>query len=128
MKLDVSEIFGMDSRNIPVGKKELFNDFGIPAKLGERLFDSCFKVNCNNGKAVAELISACNDIHLNIWQETGKNKYEYLVIYTPPDRKSIAIEPMTSNVNAFNNGEGLIMLPPDTEFISSCGIFLDKTS
>jgi hypothetical protein len=35
MKLDVSEIFGMDSRNIPVGKKELFNDFGIPAKLGE---------------------------------------------------------------------------------------------
>jgi aldose 1-epimerase len=127
LKLDVSEIVELDSKNIPTKKKEPFNNFKTPSKINDKIFDSCFKVDSLNGKAVTQLISKEHKIHLNIWQEMGINKYEYLVIYTPPDRKSIAIEPMTSNVNAFNNGEGLIQLPPDKEFISSCGIFLDKT-
>jgi aldose 1-epimerase len=127
LKLDVSEIVKLDSRNIPTGYKEPYNEFMIPAKIGNTQFDSCFKIKSSNGKAGTTLISPDNNINLNIWQETGNNKYEYLVIYTPPGRRSIAVEPITSNINSFNSGEGLILLAPDEEYISSFGIYLKKT-
>ncbi len=126
LKFDSKEIIGLNSRNIPNGDKNCYTDFKIPDKIGKRFFDSCFKINENNGKAITELISKENDIHLNIWQDTGKDKYNYLVIYTPPQRDSIAIEPMTSNVNSFNNKEGLIQLAPQEEFKASFGILLIK--
>lgn len=126
LKLEVSEIVGLDSRNIPTKNKESYCDFNTPSKICDRSFNSCFKIGRLNGKAVTKLISEDSNIHLDIWQETGANKFEYLVVYTPPDRKTIAIEPMTSNVDSFNNGEGLIMLAPKEEYISSFGIYLNK--
>ena len=36
----------------------------------------------------------------------------YVVVYIPGRRDSIAIEPQTANVNAFNNGQGLTILNP----------------
>ena len=126
LKLDVSNIIELDSRNIPTEKRKSFNEFDTPLVIRNRSFDSCFKVDSCNGKSTTQLISTEQDIHLNIWQETGTHKYEYLVIYTPPDRGSIAIEPMTSNVDSFNNGEGLIKLSPDEEYISSFGIYLSR--
>jgi aldose 1-epimerase len=38
--------------------------------------------------------------------------YPYLQIYTPEDRKSIAIENLSSAPDAFNNGMGLLVLEP----------------
>ena len=126
LKLNVPEIVKLDLRNIPTGEKEFYNNFRIPKKIGNSQFDSCFKINSNNGKAVTKLIAPANNIDLNIWQETGNNKYEYLVVYTPPGRRSIAVEPMTSNINSFNNGEDLIQLAPGKEYVSSYGIYLSK--
>ena len=40
----------------------------------------------------------------------------YLQIYTPPDRQSIAIEPMTCIANAFNNGIGLKTVLPGEKY------------
>lgn len=54
--------------------------------------------------------------------ETGKYHLEldfnyatpaYLQLYTPPHKKSIAIEPMTCVANSFNNKIGLKHLPPE---------------
>lgn len=39
--------------------------------------------------------------------------YPYLQIYTPPHRKSIAIENLTSAPDSFNNGIGLLMIEPN---------------
>ena len=39
------------------------------------------------------------------WQEA--DKFPYVQLFTPPSRKSLAIEPMTCNIDAFNNKEGL---------------------
>ena len=39
-------------------------------------------------------------------------KYPYLQLYTPPDRKSIAIENLSGAPNAFNNKMGLQILKP----------------
>ncbi len=51
-------------------------------------------------------------VTLVVSQETGPGKLRYLIVFTPPKRDSIAIEPQTANVNAFNNGEGLAVLEP----------------
>lgn len=40
----------------------------------------------------------------------------FLQLFTPPDRKSVAIEPMSCIANAFNNGIGLQTLEPNTRF------------
>lgn len=40
----------------------------------------------------------------------------FLQIYTPEDRKSIALEPMTCIGNSFNNGNGLLELLPDETY------------
>ena len=37
---------------------------------------------------------------------------EYLQVFTPPNRKSVAIEPMSCPGNAFNSGLGLQYLSP----------------
>ncbi len=83
--------------------------------------DDCFYVG-NNDKSVTKLYSKQKDLTINLWQDTGNNKYNYLQIYTSPNRKSIAIEPVTCHANAFNNGFGLIILHPDEVFGASFGI------
>jgi aldose 1-epimerase len=54
------------------------------------------------------------------------NKYNYVVLYIPPDRNSIAVEPMTSSIDAFNNKEGLIILKPEEFWSASMGFSLLK--
>lgn len=44
---------------------------------------------------------------------TQSQSLGYVVVYTPTRRDSIAIEPQTANVNAFNNGDGLRILNPN---------------
>jgi aldose 1-epimerase len=48
------------------------------------------------------------------------------VIFTPPDenRDCIAIEPMSCNTNAFNNGDGLTILEPGEKFKGKYGVSL----
>ncbi len=41
---------------------------------------------------------------------------KYVQLYTPDDRTRIAIEPMTGNINAFNNKEGIIELKPQEKY------------
>jgi len=125
LKLDNPDIIEFDSSMMPDGGKRKYNIFNTPQKIGSRHFDSCFKLK-NNGTAETKLISEARNIDLMIWQDTGPSKYDYLVIYIPPDRKSIAIEPITSNINSFNNKEGLILLSPGGEFISRFGMYISK--
>jgi aldose 1-epimerase len=125
LKIDVQSIIELDSKMIPNGNKSFFNEFNSFKIIEKRHFDSCFKVNDAGGKAVSILHSDEGNINLNIWQETGLNKYNYLLIYTPPDRKSIAIEPMTSNIDSFNNKDGLIVLSPNQALEVKFGICLD---
>lgn len=125
LKTENCELMELDSNMIPTGKREIFDEFIDGKIIGEREFDSCFKLKCGD-KAETRLISDERKLDLTIWQEVGESKYQYLVIYTPPDRKTIAIEPMTSNINSFNNGEGLIILNPNESFTASFGISLNK--
>jgi len=125
LKAENCELMELDSHMIPTGKREMFDEFVDGKIIGGRKFDSCFKLKSVD-KTETRLISDERKLDLSIWQEAGEGKYQYLVIYTPPDRKTIAIEPMTSNINSFNNGEGLIILNPKESFTAGFGISLNK--
>lgn len=101
-------IVEFDDNQIPIGTAE-YRETGTTVLHG-KVLDNCFIVKTKGNTAITELRSDNQDITLRIEQESGEGKFNYLVVYTPPARDCIAIEPLTGNVNAFNNGEGLIKL------------------
>jgi aldose 1-epimerase len=102
------EIVDFDNNQIPVGRKPFLVE--KPTKIYQKAFDNCFVVNAASDSVTTELISENQDITLRIKQETGEGKFNYLVVYTPPARDCVAIEPLTANVDSFNSGEGLNIL------------------
>jgi aldose 1-epimerase len=119
-----AELVEIDERMIPTGTLLTNAKYRKGAKIGEEAFDTCFAVAPQEGIAELELTNTISDITLVMWQETGKNKYNYIQIYTPPSRDFIAIEPMTCQPDAFNNGQGLILLEPEASVDFSFGIKL----
>ena len=104
-----------DNRLIPTGKTEPFTKYEEIKVFGDQKFDACFVYDTSavkDGIATLEIEDPEKGVKFTIWQEVGENKYNYLQIYTPDDRKSLAIEPMTCAPNTFNNGLGLIVLKP----------------
>lgn len=113
----------VDNRMIPAG--ELVNDdrFRELAQINNTFFDNGYLIE-KQAKAITQLFSKNKNLTINIWQESHSDKYNYLQIYTPPSRKSIAIEPMTCSADAFNNYDGLIILAPEDEFRGLYGVYL----
>jgi aldose 1-epimerase len=104
-----NQLVTFDDNQIPTGVEHFHMD--QPALLHRKVFDNCFVLNKESASATTELISENQDVTLSITQETGEGKFNHLVIYTPPERDCIAIEPLTANVNSFNTGDGLTILP-----------------
>jgi aldose 1-epimerase len=114
LQLPKSQRISIDSRMLPTGEKLPFWDFQKLEKIGDKNFDTAFFLTDpdeNNSAKVA--LIAENFGKLTYWQEMGTAKWNFLQVFTPPNRQSIALEPMTCNVDAFNNGDGLVLLPPD---------------
>jgi aldose 1-epimerase len=122
IEIPSQEIVKFNDDMTPIGK-EAFPISG-PTLLFKKVLDNCFIVNTASEKSVTKLISENQDVTLNIEQETGEGKFNHLVIYTPPSRDCVAIEPLTANVNAFNNGEGLNVLAPGNMISGTISISL----
>ncbi len=124
LKFDSDKKIITDDSMIPTGKKIKYDEFSLLKQIGKKEFDDCFLLKTNNGKHETVLYDEAADTKIILCQETGKGKYNYLHVYTPPGRKSIAVEPVTSNINAFNNKEGLNILQPQEKFVASYGIYI----
>jgi len=123
LQLPASKSVVFNERLIPTGEMITDERFIKPAQIGNTKLDNGYLIE-TEGMAEARLYSKEKDLSIHIWLETGDQKFRYLQIYTPPHRKSIAIEPVTSQTNAFNNGKDLIVLKPGEVFSASCGIYL----
>ncbi|MFK7946288.1 MAG: aldose 1-epimerase [Saprospiraceae bacterium] len=102
----------IDNRMIPTGKTMDYTAFSDLNSIGNTSLDNCFILNNTNSKKVAITLQS-KTTTLSVWQET--DAFPYFQIYTPPHRQSIAIEPMTCNVDAFNNKNGLWILESGEE-------------
>ncbi len=100
-----NEHFPVNENLIPYGSVETIEDFLELKNIGTKNLNHCFKLKTDKD------IKAILKTHTyNVIMEL--KGYDYLQIYTPPDRKNIAIEPQTCAPNAFNNQIGLLYLKP----------------
>lgn len=116
-KVDQIEI---DDTMIPTGKETEFTVFSSSQFINDTELDTCFKIKENYGTALIELAIPDQNTRMTYWQEA--DKFPYFQLFTPPSRKSLAIEPMTCNIDAFNNKEGLLRLESEERFTGKFGI------
>jgi aldose 1-epimerase len=115
-------IFEVNDRMIPTGKSSDYTEFVKPKQIKDTAFDTCFALDNKADKAVIIIEDPALHGGIKIWQETGAEKFNYLQVYTPPTRKTLAIEPMTCIPDAFNNHIGLIKLKPGKSVSVSWGV------
>ena len=120
------EMIGVDQRMIPTGKRYAFDEFLTPSPIGVSVLDNCFVRKANEKEDRLKIRLSGSKGTIDYWQETGPGKFSYVQFFTPPTRTSIAIEPMTCNVDAFNNQNGLIDLPIGAVVEASCGFKFTK--
>ncbi|MBX2876496.1 MAG: aldose 1-epimerase [Saprospiraceae bacterium] len=120
------EMIGIDPYMIPTGKRYAYDRFEKKRTIQAEVLDNCFLLS-NPGQK-AELVLNNDQHQLTYWQEAGLHKFNYVQVFTPPHRASIAIEPMTCNIDAFNNGDGLVKLHPGEKIQASCGLKIEKTT
>ena len=97
---------------IPTGEQGNDSQFLTLAPVGNRDVHACFVLNPTAAVRETVVHDPVRNLFIGIWQETGPDKYNYLQLYIPPDRQSIAIEPYTCPCNGFNSEMGLITISP----------------
>ncbi|NRB49541.1 MAG: hypothetical protein HRU41_17810 [Saprospiraceae bacterium] len=126
LKFPPCEMIGIDPYMIPTGKRYVYDRFEKKRAIQAEVLDNCFLLTNQSG--LAELVLSNETHQLTYWQEAGPNKFNYVQVFTPPHRESIAIEPMSCNIDAFNNGDGLIKLHPGEKIQASCGVKIQHRS
>ena len=92
---------------IPTGKALHYEMFNSLRSIEDTCFDDCFLLNFAECQPLCVLRNPLEKIQLEIYPSAS---YPYLQLYTPPDRKSIALENLSAAPDAFNNDKGLITL------------------
>jgi aldose 1-epimerase len=98
-----------DDQLIPTGQTVPEDTFAHGVRIGKTELDNCFVLQPVDQKPVCVLHNPNNRAWLAIFTNT---RYPYLQVYTPKHRKSIAIENLSGAPDCFNNGMGLLLLPP----------------
>lgn len=120
LSLEAEKINKLNKYGIPNGEFVMLSECDSKFLLEGQMLDTNFSVK-QKEIINTRLCDKEEKIGLNVWQKNTESGYKYLNIYTPENRKSIAIEPMSSNINAFNNKEGLLTLAPSEEWTGMMG-------
>lgn len=105
LKISSSKKLEVNDKMIPKCESKI--DLNGLLKIEEQTFDDCFVLNTNKVEFKTP------EYHLEL-EFSPENKY--LQLYTPNDRKSIAIEPQTAPANCFNTGVGIRVLKPNETY------------
>lgn len=124
----------VNERLLPTGNVHHFDDFEKLSRIGERNLDDCMQLSESSADIVNTVLwSDAKQLGLEVWQDckTSKQqtpeihgKFPYVQVFIPPDRQSIAIEPVSCSINAFNTGEDLVYLEPNAVLSCQCGVRL----
>ncbi|MGZ4234055.1 MAG: aldose 1-epimerase family protein [Solirubrobacteraceae bacterium] len=118
-----------DEQGIPTGAEPVNGseyDFTAPRPIGKTKLDTAFTdlERDDHGRAHVHLASRNDEATATLWLD---ERYRHLMLFTGdplPDvnRRSLGIEPMTCAPNAFQSGDGLIILEPGESFAAAWGI------
>jgi aldose 1-epimerase len=115
-------VLDVDSKLIPTGNSKPYSVFNQLKQISDTSLDHCFTLNTEDSPIEILIQNPKTGFGYKIRQETGKRRFNYLQVYTPPTRKSIAIEPMTCIPDAFNNKIGLVTLNPGKSTYTTWGV------
>jgi len=111
----------VNERLLPTGASRRFDRFDQATAIGDLGLDDCMELlDTGQERASTLLCSPKTGQGIEIWQMTAE--YPYLQVFTPPDRLSIAIEPVSGGINCFNTGRHLRLLGSDEVFAARCGV------
>jgi|SRR5690242_15955754 len=96
-----------DTELLPTGNLVDYTRFSGIEKLGDRFLDNCFTLDTQECQPLCVLRNKEKKIEIQLFPDES---YPYLQIYTPPHRKSIAIENLSGAPDGFNNEMGVITL------------------
>jgi aldose 1-epimerase len=106
-------------RLLPVGREPVegtAHDFRVARPLRDTAFDHAFTdlVRDGEGRATTVLRDPASGHAVGLWVDSA---YSWLMLYTADDapgtaRRSVAVEPMTVQADAFRTGEDLVLLAP----------------
>jgi aldose 1-epimerase len=101
----------------PVDGSEL--DFRRPRPLGALRVDACFGELGRSPAGVARVRVGTNSGagQLTVWMD---EQFHFVQVFTAGT--AIAVEPMTCAPDAFNTGDGLVVLEPGASFTGRCGL------
>lgn len=126
LRIPASKRVAVDQRLLPTGALDAQSSFVTLTPIASTTFDTCYKLDSAEDAICSEqeviLWSERAQHGLAVWQKSGKGQFNYLQICIPPDRASIAIEPVSCGINAFNTQEGLALLQPGASFVAACGV------
>jgi aldose 1-epimerase len=112
LQLPACERVAINERMIPTGQRVPYHDFSRKKRVGETVLDTCFAVSTKRGAYSLKLFGDGDVLSVRAPATT----FPFFQVFTPPHRQSIALEPMSCNVDAFNNGEGLVALAPGEKY------------
>jgi aldose 1-epimerase len=120
-----ASILLVDDVQVPVGKRSVTggpHDLRTGKRLGKSRFDDGFTdLTIEDGRGRAEVRTPSGSAEL--WFDAA---FGYLQVFTEANLHDgidgVAIEPMTCPADAFNTGEGLIVLEPQRPWTASWGI------
>lgn len=115
----------LDQDLCPTGAIKNMDKFLEPEKIGQVSLDTVFVLKKEPGISKTYLYFPDGTAKIVLWQETGEMKYNYLTVFTPPEKDSIAIEPWTCPPDVFNNKMDLITLDPGKKLELAMGISLE---
>lgn len=105
LDFDCSKKKILNDKNIPIGEEKFKLSGGL--KIDENDFDDCFILD------KSKICLHTPDYRMDFNFSHDKT---YLQLYTPSNRKTIAIEPQTGAANSFNDNRGLKVLHPRESF------------
>ncbi|OEK03010.1 hypothetical protein BFP97_16425 [Roseivirga sp. 4D4] len=114
------DLIEVDEHMIPTGKMTPYRTLEEGAEISELKLDNCFKFVKKEDRNYTHLIYPDKSL-LEVWQD---DQHPYVQVFTPDDRRTIAIEPMTGNINALNTKEGLSLVEPQQSLVLCFGVSL----
>ena len=121
LELPARVVLPLDDRLLPVGDPapvagtEL--DFRRARTIGAQRIDRCFGELGRDGDGIARVALAGDPGRVEVWMDA---RFGFVQIYT--NEAGVAIEPMTCAPDAFNSGDGLVVLAPGDSFTGRCGL------
>ncbi len=117
-------------RKLPTGREPVDGteaDFRVGRPIGDVVLDHAFTdlARDGDGRTTVTLRDPAAGHAVALWVDAA---YRWLMVYTGDDnaegtrRRSVAVEPMTAQANAFVTGEDLVVLSPGAEFSASWGL------